>query len=64
MTRSFVLSAYAKSVVAFIVGGVVFVGGLLTDGVFNSQDVIALAGWIGGTFGVYQVPNRSTEIRG
>lgn len=65
MKKTFVLSPYAKAVVAFIVGAVVFVGGLLTDGDWNLQDTISLVGWLAATFGVYQTPNKeNVEIGG
>lgn len=65
MKRSFILSPYAKAFVAFVIGCATFIGGLVVDGEFGIQDGIALAGWLGVTFGVYQVPNREdVEVGG
>lgn len=49
---------YAKAVVAFVIGALVFGGGLISDQVWNTQDTIAMLGWVGVTLGVYQVPNK------
>lgn len=51
------LSPFAKAVVAFVVGLVGFIGQLLIDGKFDSQDLITLGVWVATTLGVYQTPN-------
>lgn len=61
------LAPYRKAAASFLIGLATFLGvvlPLLTDGVVTEQDIVAvilaLAGWLGGTAVVYQVPNQVT----
>jgi hypothetical protein len=62
------LAPYAKAATAFVVG----LGGFLTilstamaDGIMDAQEVTSvltsLVTWLGGTFAVFQVPNKKVE---
>jgi hypothetical protein len=58
------LAPYAKAVAAFIVGAIVFAGGLLVDGDWTKADTVTLLGWISATVAVYQTPNRPVAETG